>query len=690
MRSLGVFVVILLALSLAHAQSIDGIITAPTSRKLCCIGGAPGSQYGLPQFVPPVPNTGCTTSDLAIQQSGLRPTAVSPNSTYIAEMLLFFPYCKEMLDEWQVASPQKQVLFTVPPVAFNPIWEGVKANFITTLNSAYSLVRALGHGGVVQPWISKECVNVLTRSICHSVFREADTRLAATTGLNLVKPIPAEVITAFDTTKQRYKTQWEYVTKNPQNDPAKQPTCRDVINTFLSVQLASNLTSVRNVALILPYADDCECGCASVGSSNLIAYQPRFAGAYVYNLTTLNPTLPGAWQVNATTAVPTSSFQQDGNWTCYLPWANAPQKNPLSYCGLRCPSTFRTNHQYTQAAIMMGVVGWISYVSTFFVFATMVCMPRYRHFPANLVLFVLFSSHILAFAFVFTITRGWRKTVCIDSISPRWGYHKGNGACVFNGLTVIFGGLGTTFFWCAVAINSFIAIYLKRDSILRSKWFEIGTHVICWGTPFVCALVSLAATQIGTPQQLLFCFVTEDPYHPKGSKAFSYQYPFFFGPIGFCIVIATGAIVMVLYEMRNLRAASGSGRFNKHIRIALFLVVFLGIYAFVFAYRFTLTKDGDVWRTALVNWALSAFEGTSQVGLSHEPSYGLWMAFNFFIGVQGALVSLLFGSNTDVLTFWGERVQNIREGRSFFSGITSYTASSKVGASSVRATGNAE
>lgn len=66
------------------------------------------------------------------------------------------------------------------------------------------------------------------------------------------------------------------------------------------------------------------------------------------------------------------------------------------------------------------------------------------------------------------------------------------------------------------------------------------------------------------------------------------------------------------------------------------------------------------------------------------------MAFLFFVGCQGLLIALLFGSNTDVLTFWGERVQNIREGRSFFSGITSYTASSKVGASSVRATGNAD
>lgn len=540
--------------------------------------------------------------------------------------------------------------------------------------------------------MDKECLNVLIRSVCHSVFREADVPAAFGGLLVVARPIPLEVVAAFDSTKLLYKSHWEYIINKPEKEFAKQPSCRDALGTFLTGLVAAGATTTRNAALILPYQDDCECGCPSVGSNNLIFAQPRYLRGYQsYDLSRTRIALPIT--INTTAAVPavnTSAFQQNGQWPCYFPWVNASDKDPNFYCALRCPSAFRTNFEYKQAEIMMGIIGWLSYISTFFVFATMLCMPRYRHFPANLVLFVLFCSHILAFAFVFTITRGWRKTVCRDHYSPRWGYHEGNGACVFNALTVIFGGLGTTFFWCAVAINSFIAIYLKRDSILRSRWFEIGTHVICWGTPFTCTLIALAAQQIGTPNQLLFCFVTEDPYHPKDGKAFSWQYPLFFGPIGFCIVVATGAIVMVLYEMRNLRAASGSGRFNKHIRIALFLVVFLGIYAFVFAYRFTITTDQNKWRASLTTYARSAFEGTSQVGLSSKPSYGLFMAFNFFIGIQGALVSILFGSNTDVLTFWGERVQNIREGRSFFSGITSYTASSKVGASSVRATGNAE
>lgn len=542
--------------------------------------------------------------------------------------------------------------------------------------------------------MNKECLNVLIRSVCHTAFREADIPTAFGGALVLPRPIPFEVVSAFDTTRLLYKSHWEFIINKPEKDVSKQPTCRDAIGTFLSGLLAQGATTTSNVALILPYIDDCECGCPSVGSNNLIFAQPRYLGGYqTYDLS-MDPKLgPGYPTINVTTSTPavnSTIFSQTGQWPCYLPWVNSFDSEPNFYCALRCPSAFRTNFEYLQAEVMMGVIGWISYIATFLVFATMLCMPRYRHFPANLVLFLLCCSHIIAFGFVFTITRGWRETVCHDSYTPRWGYSKENGACIFNALTIVFGGLGTTFFWCAVAINSFIAIYLKRDNIFRFRWFEISTYVICWGVPFLCTLVGLAVQQIGTLNQLLFCFVTEDPFHPSDGKGFSWQYPLFFGPIGFCVVVATGAIVMVLHEMRNLRASSGSNRFNKHIRIALFLVVFLGIYAFVFAYRFTLTTDQGNWRAGLTAYARSALEGTSQVGLTSKPSYGLFMAFNFFIGVQGALIAILFGSNTDVLTFWNERIQNIREGRSFFSGVTNHTVTSKLGASSVRATGTVE
>lgn len=166
-----------------------------------------------------------------------------------------------------------------------------------------------------------------------------------------------------------------------------------------------------------------------------------------------------------------------------------------------------------------------------------------------------------------------------------------------------------------------------------------------------------------------------------------FQYVLFFAPVGLCLLVASVAIVLVLWEMRNLRAATGSSRFNKHIRIAIFLVTFLGIYCFIFAFRFTATAATDEWGAAFAAWANANIFAPVQARPTSGPSYGLFMAFHFFVGVQGVLIAILFGSNSDVLSFWVERIQNVREGRSFFSGITSYTASSKVGGTSVRTTG---
>lgn len=133
---------------------------------------------------------------------------------------------------------------------------------------------------------------------------------------------------------------------------------------FLRGLIASGSTTLTSVALLIPYADDCECGCRATGSNPLIAGQPRFAGVQNWNITlATNGAVPiGVVPIaNGTPGVTREAFTQNGIWPCYLPWQNSPEDNPLSYCGLRCPSTFRTEDQYTSAAIMMGIVGWISY-----------------------------------------------------------------------------------------------------------------------------------------------------------------------------------------------------------------------------------------------------------------------------------------------------------------------------------------
>lgn len=43
--------------------------------------------------------------------------------------------------------------------------------------------------------------------------------------------------------------------------------------------------------------------------------------------------------------------------------------------------------------------------------------------------------------------------------------------------------------------------------------------------------------------------------------------------------------------------------------------------------------------------------------------------------IQGTLIGILFGSNKDVRMFWVERYNNVKAGRSFFSGITSMSGS---------------
>jgi hypothetical protein len=68
----------------------------------------------------------------------------------------------------------------------------------------------------------------------------------------------------------------------------------------------------------------------------------------------------------------------------------------------------------------------------------------------------------------------------------------------------------------------------------------------------------------------------------------------------------------------------------------------------------------------------------------------VYWTFLFFGCGQAILLSLLFGSNPDIIEFWKERFRNVREGRSFFEGVTSaYTSAASQASKGSASTGDA-
>jgi len=438
--------------------------------------------------------------------------------------------------------------------------------------------------------------------------------------------------------------------------------------------------------LLAPDCASLESGDPAAGSAPQIAGQPRFpldGGAQLWNVT-VAPGVTVNIPVPALLAYPVIT-RTNANFTCNRPWHAAPPDRGV-YCDRACPLPLFTNKEYHGIAVMTAVLSWIGYFVTLLLLVTMLLIKRYREYPASLVPFAVLGSNIIAFAFIFNMTWGWKNMICQDAVTFRDGINRKNAHCIFVAIVVQFGALITPMFWCAIAVNSFIAIYLKKDYVFKNRLAQPVTHVICWGVPTVTCIIALAVKRMGAPQLIVFCWVF-DPLPKAGYQPdFGIQYPLFFIPLGILLVIGFGCITMVLWEMRNIGQSQGEFRYSKQIRLGAFLLVFWLLYLWVFLYRAIITAKKNGWTDLQARWYRGSLNDPTYK-MTGAPSVGLPISFHIVAGVQGITISLLFGSSREVIDFWTERFRNIKEGRSFLAGMsTGFTSDGQKGVSSIRKT----
>lgn len=178
----------------------------------------------------------------------------------------------------------------------------------------------------------------------------------------------------------------------------------------------------------MPPCDRCETGCASDFSSPAVYGQDAF------------PAATQTWRLGPGVSVPVQCaayaieafVQNDASRTlfpCFTPWVATEPANTQAYCALACPARVVPLATYEGVALMSGILGWISYILTALVIATMCFIPRYRRFPSCIILIAVLGAHILAFSFVFLVTHGWRRTLCRNAHEPSSGLSAR--ACVF-------------------------------------------------------------------------------------------------------------------------------------------------------------------------------------------------------------------------------------------------------------------
>lgn len=122
----------------------------------------------------------------------------------------------------------------------------------------------------------------------------------------------------------------------------------------------------------------------------------------------------------------------ESQFPCYYPLKRSSDVQKYGYCGLICPLPYYTHHSWQVLIRMTYGLGYIGWVGSLLLCVTMMFLPRYRHYPANIIVWMLFAAHISAFGWVFPSMYGWMKMACHDEThTASQGTHdKG---CIFNG-----------------------------------------------------------------------------------------------------------------------------------------------------------------------------------------------------------------------------------------------------------------
>ncbi|KAL6052201.1 hypothetical protein QOT17_018730 [Balamuthia mandrillaris] len=282
-------------------------------------------------------------------------------------------------------------------------------------------------------------------------------------------------------------------------------------------------------------------------------------------------------------------------------------------CGFECPLPSLEEGQYDDVKVMQSVIGWLSWVATWFLILTYSLDPKLRQWPSNLIMMVAISANVAAGAIILPSMFGYENVWCgldgdvlvptlsVISYDPNTqtatstiNYDElvfKSGLCSFQGGVLLFAFLAGTLWWALIAGNMFAQLYF-HDKIPATKRFvliqQIVFHVVGWGIPLLLAIIPLAAGRIGFSSAATFCFLTNE-------DDAAFLIAFWFLPISLMIfpsliffLCSIGRILYVGVKHNRLQQL-----FITNYRITVFVGVFLLVYSCIFAYTIQVEANKD-------------------------------------------------------------------------------------------------
>ncbi|KAL6080484.1 hypothetical protein QOT17_000124 [Balamuthia mandrillaris] len=307
---------------------------------------------------------------------------------------------------------------------------------------------------------------------------------------------------------------------------------------------------------------------------------------------------------------------------CEEPLVNVKSGDSLG-CGFRCPLPSLTDEQYEAVKIAQAVIAWLSLAATSLLVITYGLNRKLRRFPANLIMMSALSANIAAGALCLATMIGEEDVWCGDEVyaldvaidnsssHPSVSVTNADALYVQSPLCTL---QAATFWWFAISLNMLIQLYMLAlipdnfKANLHVK-FQLVMHPLAWGLSFLFALIPAAANKIGfTSADTLYAIFDGDVYF----------WLLWVAPFSFCLLFGTISFLCCIIKIFYVCLKTNRmDLFHSNIRVSCFVLVFMLVYTFIFAYSIKVENSKETVADGY-NEYLTCLFLSAQFGMSRD------------------------------------------------------------------------
>jgi Frizzled/Smoothened family membrane region len=286
----------------------------------------------------------------------------------------------------------------------------------------------------------------------------------------------------------------------------------------------------------------------------------------------------------------------------------------------------------------------------------------FRRFPTSLIFHLILSSFFIALAFLIAGAHGNERTSCRTAVYGYKQNESGSAACVTSAFFLSLGSMGTLTFWLLMTVNLWVSAVLLK-SLARYQYLLLA---LGWAWPLLGCVLTLSLSTMEYIPSSTYCFIG---LAYNGALQWTFIYTLIIINLVLTPVLL-GWVVFVLCRNKQLMTQTTREGIKKAsqdpfvIRLMVVMFVLFLVFTFFLAFRIDVeVNDPTTAPTEYVQCALTS----PQPDECERPtaSFLLWLNSYLLVTVP-MLVSILFGTSSVFYYWWVHRIENLRNGESFF------------------------